>query len=81
MQHAEGDGESMDVTEQQARRLDVVRCYHTYVSALHSAGLDHTDLQVQRSRRALASAIEDACRYDPHLLDDFRRTFAVRRSR
>jgi len=69
----------MEMTEEQTRRLTVVKCYHAYVSALHSAHLDHTDPAVRGSRRALAAAIEEACRHDPHVLDDFRRSFAVRR--
>jgi hypothetical protein len=70
----------MDMTEQQRARLEVVRCYHRYTEALRSARLDQANAEVRRCRSALAHSIEAACHGDPHLLADFKRAFAARRS-
>lgn len=68
----------MERTEQQEGRLWVLSCYAAYVDALRQYGLDPDAAEVRQSRRALARAIERACRQDPQLLTDFKRAFATR---
>jgi hypothetical protein len=58
--------------------MAVLRHYHAYIEALRAARLDNTSTDVQRCRRILAQAIEVACAQDPHVLEDFKRSFAAR---
>jgi len=67
-----------ELTEQQRRRLSVLRHYNAYVRALRHSNSESERESVHEARRALAHAIEHACPYDYSLLEDFRRAFAAR---
>ena len=68
----------MTLTDLQRQRLVVLRRYQEYVTALHATYLDSRSPKVQRTRHALALAIEEACEADPWILEDFKRSFAAR---
>lgn len=67
-----------ELSEQQRRRLAVLRHYNAYVHALRHSHPNTGSESVQETRRALARAIEQACAHDVTLLEDFRRAFAAR---